>query len=198
MLTGEINEKRFLSVREAFDLVGRRAFGAEWNSECWRDRDSRQRKVSIKNLTLALQSDEVKANWHRIDGVVRPLTSLETTGEFNHFDLERDGFVLVAYSEHAVRCDIDKASLELYLSAHRPKFATTKMSDLANCRTWLLGELKCLDHPTKEALRREAKEKYKNLSGRGFLTAWDSAVAELPPERRPKAGAPKRKIPATI
>ena len=60
MVTGEINEKRFLSMREAFDLVGRRAFGEAWNSACWRDRESKAHRIKIYGLRHARRNEYVE------------------------------------------------------------------------------------------------------------------------------------------
>jgi hypothetical protein len=76
-----------------------------------------------------------------------------------------------------------------------PRHGGVAKSEL-ECRRWLVGLIR--ESPNerpkpKERFQTEAQKKFKNLSARQFLRAWDIAVEEVPGNVWSKRGRPKAK-----
>ena len=65
-----------------------------------------------------------------------------------------------------------------------------------DCRRWLIALMRESDErpKPKQQFQTEAQRKFRNLSERQFLRAWDTAVEEAPATNWSKRGRPKTKI----
>ncbi|MET3353946.1 UNVERIFIED_ORG: hypothetical protein ABID33_001852 [Xanthobacter viscosus] len=189
---GEIQEKYFLSPREAIALIGPETHGSAWEDNL--PFDDERIKIPLRNLYKALESGKVDAFYHAFDGHERQLKPAVAANEFFKIDLKRNCCLFGPIESHPYELKISKSDLVAFLSKHRRPSISTNASDLSKCFVWLLNLFTKHQEGTigpSDKLFEAARIKFPSLSRRAFDDAKRRAVNESNRPDLRRGGRPK-------
>lgn len=187
MSIGKINEKYFLSPREAIEqLVGPATF------DNWDFNKTEHIKLATGNLLKALQSGNVEAYYSDFDGFPRLLRPELAADQFFKIDAKRDCCFLGAFSPHPNDLKIKLADLEKYIRSQKSPLVRGSIRSETQCEYWLTELFKSADRPpNREELLKAAREKFSGLTAAGYWRARASALKASGREDLRAGGAPR-------
>lgn len=170
--------------------MGRESFGSNWQENCIDDENSELQRVVHNNLQAALESGHVRAFWHDFDHE-RELTPIDAAGEFFRINLDQNCIHLSYFAGQPIQCRIHSDDLITFIRANGELAPQTKINEITECRKWIVARIQSGEKisPVK-FLEEEAKQKFPNISGRGFKRARDAAIDETGRSDLREAGRP--------
>lgn len=195
MPIGRIEEKAFLSPREAIDIIGPASFGSDWKPDL--PIDHPLMKDALHNLYVALKSGLVEAYHDEYNGMPRPLRPIDIEDEFFRIDLKRNCCIFGPVESNPNRMNISRRGLEEFLRLHRSSPAQTKINEIKACHAWLADLFVRRDEASigpSDALYVEAKKQFPKLSKRAFKKVRHDAAVEVNRPELLAGGRPRNRI----
>jgi len=190
----DFDKSPFVSLRDAFEIVGKASLGDAWNEGVF-ENDAPNHKVVLTRLRNILGSGDVVAHWHTSDHEVSgELQPVEVGHEFFSIRLHEDTVFHAGVNE-PVLCRVHAKQLRsclLDLDESQPSFTSAAEK---KCNEWFVD----LISTTKQArlsvneTEKVAREKFQNVSGAGIRRARLAAVKQTGKRNIFRSGRPKTK-----
>ncbi|WP_164658414.1 hypothetical protein [Tropicibacter sp. Alg240-R139] len=192
MAVNDLDKSPFVTVREAFEIVGKATLGDDWHESAF-EKDASRHKLVLTRLRNILRSGDVAAHWrtedHEASGELEPV---EVDHEFFSIRLH-DDTVFHAGVNEPVQCRIHAKQLErclLDLDETQPSFTS---AEERKCTEWFVD---LISNTLQERLKvaeteKLAKDKFDKVSGAGIKRARLSAVEKTGKHDIFRSGRPK-------
>ncbi|MEP3298977.1 MAG: hypothetical protein ABJO27_21310 [Pseudoruegeria sp.] len=192
MAVKDFDQSPFISLREAFEIVGKASLGDDWNEGVFeKDAQSHERVLSrVRNI---LRSGDVAAHWHTADhqasGELQPV---EVDHEFFSIRLSENTVFHYRINE-PVLCRIHAKQLHsclLDLDLSQTSFTSVAEKE---CFHWFVEYLNNTEDLRLKVVATEelARKKFPKASKAGITRARREAVAETGKHGIFRAGRPK-------
>ena len=171
----------FISLREAFNLIGTRKFGDDWIEVSKYDKSIADQNFVYKRLIYALQSYENSAYYEAIDSYPKQFDPIQAAGEFFQIDIENNAayFAIFDPGNPAI---IGLSRTKFIAWLHSTTGAPPKKTSSARgqCVMWLEEMMRSNSVPftKKEEFKNHAQSKFPALSGNQFNKAWQEVVKQ--------------------
>jgi hypothetical protein len=179
---------RWLTLREAFEVVGQLTFGAAWDPTCI-ERPKDEQHIACKNNLIAAFEDETVEVHKRVGDHRTPLNIVEIAGEFFTVNLKTNRIYIGQTPGVDWECLTLERDLRRFLSNHDEESLRghAKSNIIADYTKWLVHELATNSSPlTKKAYEADARARY-GIGPWQFRELWKTAIsqAKKPELRRP-------------
>lgn len=192
MAVNNFDKSPFVSLREAFEIVGKASLGDDWHEGVF-EKDAPNHKVVLTRLRNILRSGDVAAHWHTSDHEVSgELQPVEVDHEFFSIRLQEDTVFHAGVSE-PVLCRVHAKQLErclLDLDETQPSFTSAEEK---KCTEWFVDLISNTQQERLKVAETEklAKDKFDKVSGAGIKRARLSAVEKTGKHDIFRSGRPK-------
>lgn len=194
MPVNDFDKSPFVSIREAFEIVGKASLGDAWHEGVF-EKDAPNHKVVLTRLRNILRSGDVAAHWHTSDHEVSgELQAVEVDHEFFSIRLQEDTVFHAGVSE-PVLCRVHARQLRsclLDLDDSQPSFTSASEK---KCNEWFVDLISTTkqERLSVDETENVAREKFQNVSGAGIRRARLAAVKQTGRHNIFRSGRPKTK-----
>jgi hypothetical protein len=179
---------RWLTLREAFEVVGQLTFGPAWDPTCIERPKDEQHIACKSNLIAAFQDESVEVH-KRDDDHRTPLKTSEIAGEFFTVNLKTDRIYIDQAPGVDWECLTLERDLRRFLFKHDDEAlrGPAKSNILKVHLEWLVNELKTNPKPKKKVEYQAGAKRVYGIGGWQFQKNWKDAtrLANKPELRRP-------------
>ncbi len=194
MAVNDFDKSPFVSLREAFEIVGKATLGGDWHESVFEE-DAASHKLVLTRLRNILRSGDVAAHWHTSDHVASgKLQPVEVDHEFFSIRLH-ENTVFHARVNEPVLCRVHAKQLNsclLDLDDSQPNFTS---GDEKKCTEWFVALISTTEQERLSVTETEklARDKFQKVSGAGIKRARLAAVKKTGKHDIFRSGRPKIK-----
>ncbi len=194
MAVNDFDKSPFVSLREAFEIVGKASLGDAWHEGVF-EKDAPNHKVVLTRLRNILRSGDVAAHWHTSDS--------EVSGELQPVEVDHDFFSIRLHENtifhfrvnEPVLCRIHAKQLHsclLDLDDSQPSFTSAAEK---RCCAWFVTLISDTeqDRLSVSETERLARGKFQDVSRAGIKRARLAAVKQTGKQEIFRSGRPKLK-----
>lgn len=192
MPVNDFDKNPFVSIREAFEIVGKATLGDNWNESVF-EKDAPSHKLVLTRLRNILRSGDVAAHWqsadHLASGVLEPV---DVNHEFFSIRLHENTVFHDRINE-PVLCRIHAKQLHSSLLDLDHAQSSFTVSEEKKCFRWFVEYLKNTEELRLKVAETEelAKQEFKKVSKAGIKRARLDAVEKTGKHGIFRAGRPK-------
>lgn len=190
----DFDKSPYVSIREAFEIVGKASLGDAWHESVF-EKDAQNHKVVLSRLRNILRSGDVAAHWHTADHRASgELQAVEADHEFFSIRLH-DNSVFHAGMNEPVLCKVHTKQLHSCLRDLDDTQLSFTAAGEKKCYEWFVELISTTELVRLSVNETEmaAREKFQNVSGAGIKRARLAAVKQTGKYDIFRSGRPKLK-----